>query len=162
MTPVTADQFADQLRAGGCRVEIDRSIPGAAYLHVSKVTRIGSVDMTIVFDRDRFQRAFVPRLGVHHRRWPKFRTMKSVRWFLEIDEPKKVKPRTLRRDSIGFGYETSDGRYEVIPAYTPSCTSLGGRTHRPSYWILKDRKGEQATVQRTLLCDIRDILKECP
>lgn len=80
----------------------------------------------------------------------------------EMDQPDHPlrKPRTLRRDSIGYGYETSDGRYEVIPAYTPSCTSLGGRTRRPSYWILKDRKGEHATVQRTLLADIRDILKE--
>ncbi|KAB1146850.1 hypothetical protein F7R91_14840 [Streptomyces luteolifulvus] len=162
MNAMTADQFATQLRAGGCTVQIDRSLPGVAYLSASKVTRHGVVDMTIVFEGDRFKRAFDVQLGIHRRRWPKFRTMKGVRWFLEIDEPKKAKPRTLRRDSIGYGYETSDGRYEVIPAYTPSCTSLGGRTHRPSYWILKDRQGEHATVQRTLLGDIRDILKELP
>lgn len=85
MSHVTADQFAAQLRAGGCRVQIDRSFAGATYLRASKVTRIGGVDMTIVFEADRFQRAFVPRIGVHRRRWTKFRTMKGVRWFMEIE-----------------------------------------------------------------------------
>jgi hypothetical protein len=160
MKAVTADQFAEQLRASGCRVDIDRSYAGAVYLTASKPDDLTTV--TIVFEGDRFTRAFAVWVGVPRRRWPKFRTMKSVRKFLGVPDPTAVKPRTLRRDSHEFGYETSDGRYEVIPAYTPSCTSLGGRAHRPSYWILKDRKGEHAPVQRTLLCDIRDILKERP
>lgn len=88
MRHVTASQFATQLREGGCRVEADH-IAGAVYLRASKDTRVGHVDMTIVFDRDRFQRAFVPRAGVHRRRWTKFRSMKGVRWFLEIDESLK-------------------------------------------------------------------------
>lgn len=89
MKPVTADQFAQQLRAGGCRVEIDRSYAGAVYLRASKVVRNDVTDMVIVFEDGRFKRAFVPWLGVHRRRWTKFRTMKGVRWFLNIHDSKE-------------------------------------------------------------------------
>jgi hypothetical protein len=82
--PVTADAFADQLRADGCRVQIDRSYTGAVYLRASKFVRSDTVDMVIVFEGGRFKRAFVPWLGVHRRRWPKFRTMKSVRCYLDV------------------------------------------------------------------------------
>ncbi|MFJ1782486.1 hypothetical protein ACIOKA_37905 [Streptomyces anulatus] len=90
MKPVTADQFAELLRSQGCRVQLDQSFPGAVYMRVAKATRHGSVDMTVVFENDRFRRAFVPWLGQHLRRWPKFRTMSGVRRFLEIpDVPKE-------------------------------------------------------------------------
>lgn len=159
---VTADQFAAQLREAGCHGAIDRSLPGVTYVRIENVHGDPRWDIHAVFEGDRFKRAFDVMVGVSRRRWHTYRSMAAVLRALDIEKPKAVKPRTLRRDSLGYGYETSDGRYEVIPAFTPSCTSLGGRTHRPSYWILKDRKGERATVQRTLLCDIRDVLKECP
>jgi hypothetical protein len=73
---------------------------------------------------------------------------------------KETKLRTLRRDSLGYGYVTSDGRYEVIPAYSP--THMGGSASRPSYWILTDREGECETRTELTLSRIRDILKERP
>lgn len=158
MTAITADAFAEQLRSAGCRVTVDRSFTGAVYLRAEA----DEDPVTIVFEGDRFKRAFAVS-SAPRRRWPKFRTMKSVRAFLGVPEaPAAAKPRTLRRDDIGFGYVTSDGRYEVYPAYTPPCFSLGGTTRRPSYWLLKDLHGEYETVDRPLLADIRDILKELP
>lgn len=90
MSHVTADLFAEQLRAGGCRVEIDRSYTGAAYLKASKPDDLTTV--TIVFEGDRFKRAFAVWLGVSRRRWPKFRTMKAVRSFLDIHDTYKERP----------------------------------------------------------------------
>ena len=90
MKAVTADQFAEQLRAGGCRVEIDRSFVGAAYLRASKSDDPTTV--TIVFEGDRFKRAFAIWVGVSPRRWPKFRTMKAVRSFLDIHDTLKERP----------------------------------------------------------------------
>lgn len=87
MKAVTADQFATQLRAGGCTVQIDRSIPGAVYLRASKGDDLTTV--TIVFEGDRFKRAFAVWLGVSRRRWPKFRTMKGVRSFLGVHDTLK-------------------------------------------------------------------------
>ncbi|MFJ9988590.1 hypothetical protein ACIQUD_32035 [Streptomyces globisporus] len=89
MKPVTADQFAELLRRQGCCVQLDRSFPGAVYMRVAKETRHGVVDLTVVFEDDRFQRAFAPWLGQHRRRWPKFRTMSGVRRFLEIPDTSK-------------------------------------------------------------------------
>ncbi|MER6092527.1 hypothetical protein [Streptomyces bluensis] len=73
---------------------------------------------------------------------------------------KETQPRTLRRDSLGYGYVTSDGRYEVTPAYSP--THLGGSASRPSYWILTDRQGEFEPRTQLTLSRIRDTLKERP
>ena len=73
---------------------------------------------------------------------------------------KEPKPRTLRRDNLGYGYVTSDGRYEITPAYSP--THLGGSASRPSYWILKDRQGQFEARTELTLSRIRDTLKERP
>lgn len=162
MKPITADQFAAQVRAGGCHGRIDRSIPGVAYVRIENVHGDPAWSIYAVFEGDRFQRASDVKLGVSRRHWRTYRSMAAVLRTLGVEKPRVVKPRTLRRDDIGFGYVTSDGRYEVIPAYTPPCFSLGGRTHRASYWILKDLQGEYKPTQRTLLSDIRDILKELP
>ncbi|MEV7675023.1 hypothetical protein [Streptomyces sp. NPDC088752] len=51
--------------------------------------------------------------------------------------PPPIKPRALKRAKSGFGYETTDGRYEVTPAYAPSLR--GGSVSRPSDWIVTDR-----------------------
>lgn len=159
---VTADQFASQLKEAGYHGSIDRSVPGVTYVRVENVHGDPRWAIYAVFEGDRFSRASDIKVGVPRLRWRTYRSMAAVWRALGVEKPRTAKPRTLRRDSLGFGYETSDGRYKVIPAYTPSCTSLGGRTHRPSYWILKDRQGERATIQRTLLRDIRDLLRECP
>jgi hypothetical protein len=81
--PLTADAFAEQLRASGCRVEIDRSYARATYLRASKVGETDT-DTWIVFEGDRFKRAFAVWIGVSRRRWPKFRTMKSIRAHLGV------------------------------------------------------------------------------
>jgi hypothetical protein len=83
MRATTADQFAAQLRAAGCRVEIDRSYARATYLRASKVGQ-SDTDIWIVFEDDRFKRAFAVGSGVSRRRWPKFRTMKSIRAHLGV------------------------------------------------------------------------------
>jgi hypothetical protein len=80
--PMTADAFAAQLRAAGCRVQIDRSFAGAVYLQASKADDLTVV--TIVFEGDRFKRAFAVWLGTPRRRWPKFRSMKSIRCYLDV------------------------------------------------------------------------------
>ena len=90
MKAVTADQFAEQLRAGGCQVEIDRSYTGATYLKASKTDDLTTV--TIVFEDDRFKRAFAVWIGVSRRCWPKFRTMKAVCSFLDIHDTYKERP----------------------------------------------------------------------
>lgn len=86
--PMTADVFAEQLRAAGCRVEIDRSYARVTYLRASKVGG-ADTDTWIVFEGERFARAFAVWSGVARRRWPKFRTMKSVRWHLGVDGAKE-------------------------------------------------------------------------
>ena len=73
---------------------------------------------------------------------------------------KETNPRTLRRDSLDYGYVTSDGRYRITPAYSP--THMGGSASRPSYWILKDSQGQFETRTELTLSRIRDILKERP
>jgi hypothetical protein len=78
MGATTADQFAAQLRAAGCRVEIDRSYARVTYVRASKVDET-DIDTWIVFEDDRFERAFTVWAGVSRRRWPKFRSMKSIR-----------------------------------------------------------------------------------
>jgi hypothetical protein len=83
MGATTAEQFAAQLRAAGCRVEIDRSYARVTYLRASKVGETDT-DTWIVFEDDRFKRAFVVWMGVSRRRWPKFRTMKSIRAHLGV------------------------------------------------------------------------------
>jgi hypothetical protein len=91
MKPITADQFAGQLRAGGCCVEIGHRYGGTTYLHASKPDDRTMV--TIVFEDDRFNRAFAVWVGVSRRRWPRFRTMKAVRFFLGVHEnPPPTRP----------------------------------------------------------------------
>ncbi|MCY0917073.1 hypothetical protein OS965_02630 [Streptomyces sp. H27-G5] len=85
---VTADQFAAELRANGCRVGADHSFTGAVYLQASKPDDPTTV--TIVFEGDRFKRAFAVWVGVSRHRWPKFRTMKSIRSFLGIPDVEPV------------------------------------------------------------------------
>jgi hypothetical protein len=53
--------------------------------------------------------------------------------------PQPIKPRTLKRAS--HGYVTTDGRYEITPAYSP--TLQRGSASRPSYWVVKDTTGKQ-------------------
>lgn len=81
---MTADAFATLLRAAGCRVQIDRSFTGAVYLNASKPG--DGTTVTIVFEDNRFKRAFAVWLGTPRRRWPKFRTMRAVRSFLGAQE----------------------------------------------------------------------------
>lgn len=160
MSAITADAFAAALRTAGCRVEVDRNYTGAVYLRASKVGEQGT-DVWIVFENDKgFRRAFVPDPGISRRRWTKFRTMKAVRSFLGVQAEAGAKRCTLQPAAGGFGYVTSDGRYKVTPAYSP--THMGGSTSRPSSWTLTDLHGEYAIRTRTLLSDIRDILKERP
>jgi hypothetical protein len=71
-----------------------------------------------------------------------------------------AKKRTLRRDSLKFGYVTSDGRYEITPLYGLSIR--GGSVSRPTGWRLKDRQGEYENRYELSLSRIREILKERP
>ena len=68
--------------------------------------------------------------------------------------------RTLRRAKYFNGYVTSDGRYEIKAGYALSIR--GGSVSRPTSWTLIDRQGEFENRERSLLSDIRDILKERP
>ncbi|MFD8656506.1 hypothetical protein, partial [Streptomyces mirabilis] len=53
--------------------------------------------------------------------------------------PPPIKPRTLKR--ARHGYVTTDGRFEITPAYSP--TLQRGSASRPSYWVVKDTTGQQ-------------------
>lgn len=84
MTHVTADQFAQQLRAGGCHGRIDRSIPGVTYVHIENVHGDPRWGITAVFEADRFKRAFDIKVGVSRRRWHTYRSMAAVRRTLGV------------------------------------------------------------------------------
>ncbi|MFE9993460.1 hypothetical protein [Streptomyces avermitilis] len=79
------------------------------------------------------------------------RSRESVR-----ELPPPIKPRTLRRSSDGYGYVTSDGRYEVTPAYAP--TLQRGSASRPTDWIVKDLTGREKSRSYGLLSYVREYL----
>jgi hypothetical protein len=68
--------------------------------------------------------------------------------------------RTLRRAPSGFGYVSSDGRFEVTPAYESSIR--GGSVRRPSHWVIKDFTGQLKTCDRSLLADARAYVRNAP
>lgn len=82
--PMTADGFADQLRAAGCHGSIDRSIPGVAYVHIENVQGDPRWGITAVFEGDRFRRAFDVKVGVSRRRWRTYRSMAAIRRALGV------------------------------------------------------------------------------
>lgn len=79
MRHVTADQFVQQLRADGCHGSIDRSIPGVTYVRIENVQNDPRWGVTVVFENDRFRRAFDVKAGVSRRRWRTYRSMAAVR-----------------------------------------------------------------------------------
>lgn len=47
---------------------------------------------------------------------------------------------TWKKNPYTGDWESSDGRWEISPAYEPSLR--GGSVSRPSHWIAKDRTGQ--------------------
>ncbi|MFE6000403.1 hypothetical protein ACFQ6C_26640 [Streptomyces sp. NPDC056454] len=70
--------------------------------------------------------------------------------------PPPIKPRRLIRAKDGYTYVTSDDRYTVVPAYSP--TLQGGSASRPSYWVVKDRSAREATREYRTLTLVRELL----
>jgi hypothetical protein len=69
--------------------------------------------------------------------------------------PEPIKPRTLKRARDGYGYITTDGRYEVTPAYSP--TLQRGSAARPSFWVVKDTTGVQKAREYGDLRTVREL-----
>jgi hypothetical protein len=86
MKAVTADQFAAQLRAGGCHGTIDRSISGVTYVRIENVQGDPTWGIYAIFEGDRFRRARDVRLGVSRRHWRTYRSMAAIRRTLGIKE----------------------------------------------------------------------------
>lgn len=68
--------------------------------------------------------------------------------------PPPIKPRVLVRAGDGHSYVTSDDRYDVTPAYSP--TPQRGSASRVSYWLVRDRKGLTSPRDYPTLTDVRE------